>query len=104
MSAKDYSRHRDRLAVMKAKYAPDHTSRDMDDLLASYGYPATPGTWARLMYNTIPTRHLVISLADAFKIDPYVIIPKVWFLDLEDCRVPTCPEHDQRIPERPAYT
>lgn len=89
----DGYRMRNALAHAKETYAKDLSPRDIDYALQRYGYLCRNGTWARLMTNRVPDKHLVITLAQVFRCDLARIFPDQWFRTLDDCRLGACPDH-----------
>lgn len=86
MTRVDYSRARNRIALAHERAG---APRDMDTHLTNAGYPTTPGTYARLMTNGIPNRHLIRTLCEIFECPRESMITDHEWATLPECTART---------------
>ena len=91
MTRVDYTRARNRIALAKERAMPNATPAHMDHWLTQNGYAAKPGTYARLMRNGRPNKHMIRTLCEIFECPRESMITDHEWLTLPEC---TTPAHD----------
>jgi hypothetical protein len=83
------------LAQLQQKHCPGVTARKMDELLYRARYPATQGTWGRIMTGRqVITKHIVDACAVIFEVPRDKIITDPVYERLDLCRNRNC-DHGQ---------
>lgn len=93
MTRVDYSRARNRIALVKERAMPKAKAADIDMWLTENGYAAKTGTYARLMTNGRPNRHMINTLCVIFGCARESMITDHEWDNLPECTATT---HDHR--------